>query len=84
MAMIEMSLDKVHNEVAGEMLKKIVTKPIEAGGDLTDSVIILESLILGVMLLAARKGWEVNALMEELDKRVKQRMVLAGPVQGNA
>lgn len=82
--MIEMSLDKVHNEVAGAMLKTIVTKPIEAGGDLTDSIIILESLMLGVMLLADRKGWEVNALMEELDKRVKQRMVLAGPAQGNA
>ena len=82
--MIDMSLDKVHDKIAGEMLRKIVTKPIEAGGDLTDSIIILESLTLGVMLLADRKGWKVQALMEELDRRVKQRLVLAGPAQGSA
>jgi hypothetical protein len=47
---------EIHNRIVGEIVKAIVKPPMDAGGQFTDVLVILESVILGVMLVAVKLG----------------------------
>jgi hypothetical protein len=64
---------EIHNHVAGEIVKAIVKPPLEAGGQFTDVLVILESVILGVMLMAVKLGGD-DKVLDEVVLHVKERL----------
>lgn len=64
---------EIHNRVAGEIVKAIVKPPLEAGGQFTDVLVILESVILGVMLTAIKLGGD-DKVLDEVVLHVKERL----------
>lgn len=63
----------IHKRVAGEVIRLIVTSPIEAGGNFTDVLAILESVIVGVIYAIARLGGD-EIVLERVAERVKERL----------
>jgi hypothetical protein len=65
----------IHNKVAGEVVRTIVNSPLEAGGSFTDALVILESVVLGVVLVGVRSGGGGgDKLLDELVLHVKERL----------
>jgi hypothetical protein len=67
---------EIHNQVAGDIVKQIVKPPLEAGGGMTDVLVILESVILGVMLVAVRLGGDdkvLDVVMEGVKRRLAEQ-----------
>ena len=52
----------LHNELAGPIVASIVKPPLEDGGDFTDVLILLESVILGVVMMAVKLGGDEKVL----------------------
>lgn len=67
------SQSELHNKLAGEIVRSIVEPPLEAGGSVSDTLVLLESVVLGVMLFAeAKNGYKEHAL-DALVTGVKRR-----------
>jgi hypothetical protein len=49
-------LTQVHNQTAGEIVQQIVKPTLDAGGEFTDVLVLLESVIVGVVLVAVKLG----------------------------
>jgi hypothetical protein len=64
---------EIHNRLAGEIVRQIVTPPLEAGGEFTDVLVVLESVILGVMLVGVKLGGD-EIVLDEVVKAVKARL----------
>jgi len=64
---------ELHNKIAGEIVASIVLPPIEAGGDFKDVLVVLESVIMGVMLVTARIGGD-EVVLDAVVARVKERL----------
>jgi hypothetical protein len=64
---------EIHNRVAGECVKAIVKPALEAGGEFTDVLVILESVILGVMLMAVKLGGD-DKVLDEVVLHVRERL----------
>ena len=64
---------ELHNQIAGQIVASIVKPPIEAGGDYKDVLIVLESVIMGVMLVTARLGGD-EIVLDTVVERVKERL----------
>lgn len=64
---------EIHNRLAGEIVKAIVQPPLEAGGKFTDVLVILESVILRVMLMAVKLGGD-EIVLDEVVLHVKERL----------
>jgi hypothetical protein len=64
---------EIHNRLAGDIVKQIVRPPLEAGGQFTDVLVVLESVILGVMLVAVKLGGD-EIVLDEVVKHVKERL----------
>lgn len=64
---------EIHNRIAGEIVKAIVKPPLEAGGSYTDVLVVLESVILGVMLVAVKLGGD-GKVLDLVVERVKERL----------
>ena len=62
---------ELHNQLAGEIVAKIVKSTIEAGGDVSDVVVLTESVIVGVALAATKLGVS-KAVPEILDVMIDQ------------
>ena len=73
-------MDKVtdhHNAVAGRIVSEIVKGTIEAGGDMTSALVLLESITVGV-LTAAVNGGEESLYLALMQVRILNRM---GPIR---
>lgn len=68
-----MTQHEIDNRIAGEIVKQIVKPPLEAGGEFTDVLVVLESVILGVMLMGVKLGGDEKVL-DVLVERVKERL----------
>ena len=64
---------EIHNHLAGEIVRQIVRTPLDAGGQFTDVLVILESVVIGVMLVGVRLGGDERVL-DVLVKGVKKRL----------
>jgi len=77
----------LHNRLAGEIVESIVRPPLEAGGEFTDVLVLLESVILGVVLVTVKLGGD-EIVLDEVMKHVKERLAerrLGGlPPEGSA
>ena len=67
---------EIHNRVAGEVVKAIIKPTLAAGGQFSDVLVILESVVLGVMLMAKPLGWKggSNEVLDELVLHFKKRL----------
>lgn len=64
-------LHELHNQLAGEIVKSIVKPPLEAGGTFADVYALLESVIVGVMLVDGGN----EDVFDELMRMAKERML---------
>ncbi len=65
----------VHNAVVGEIVKAIVKPPLESGGSCSDILVILESVVVGTMLVATKLGGDeivLDVLVEAVKKRLAE------------
>lgn len=63
----------VHNEIVGDIVRSIVTPPIAAGGTMSQVMVVLESVVLGVLLVAAKEG-SAEILFDQLIASVRGRL----------
>lgn len=68
------SQTELHNKLAGDVVKTIVKTPLEAGGQMSDALVILESVVLGVVLVATKYGYPEDVTLDELTKHVRERL----------
>jgi hypothetical protein len=64
---------ELHNRLAGQIVASIVKPPLEAGGDITAVLVLLESVILGVVLMCVKLGGDEIVIDEVMDA-VKKRL----------
>jgi hypothetical protein len=64
---------ELHNRLAGEIVKQIVKTPIDAGGKMSDALVVLESVILGVVLMALKYDYS-EAVLDVIIDRVRERL----------
>jgi hypothetical protein len=62
-----------HNRVAEQIVTKIVDETLAAGGDLTDIMVLCESVLVGVVVGCFRLGSDVKAL-DLIVGQVKERL----------
>jgi hypothetical protein len=67
------SLTELHNRLAGDIVKQIVKPTLDAGGQFTDVLVLLESVILGVVLMAVKLGGD-EIVLDEVMAAVKKRL----------
>lgn len=64
---------KVHNLVAPEIVKQIIKAPVETGGTPAECMVILESVIVGVLLVVAKPGDDA-AILDTMIEGAKRRI----------
>jgi hypothetical protein len=68
-----MNQSEIHNQIAGPIVASIVKPVIESGGGMTDVLVVLESVILGVVLFGVKLGGDERVL-DEVMLHVKERL----------
>ncbi|MPZ58474.1 MAG: hypothetical protein GEU91_18675 [Rhizobiales bacterium] len=71
----------IHNRMAGEIVRSIVKPPLDAGGQMTDVLVLLESVVLGVILVAVKMGGDeivLDTLVDGVKKRLAEQRL--GPI----
>lgn len=71
-----MTPSDVHNATAPGLVRQIVQPTLVAGGEFSDVMVLLESVIVGVMLVAVKLGGDDKVLVKLVDG-VTQRMAEA-------
>lgn len=70
---------EIHNRIAGGIVKQIVTPPIEAGGETSDVLVVLESVVAGVIMACGKiDGWDArgrDSMLMALEDGVRNRLV---------
>lgn len=73
---------EIHNRDVGGIVKAIIKPTLEAGGEMTDVLVILESVIVGVLLFAVKIGGDekvLDKLMEGVKERLAEQRVKGHP-----
>lgn len=70
------SAHEVHNASAGDIVRQIVRQTLAAGGEMTDVMVLLESVVTGVMLVAVKLGGD-DKVLPTLVAGVEQRLAEA-------
>jgi len=70
------SQTEIHNRIANDIVKAIVKPPLDAGGQFTDVLVVLESVILGVILVGVKLGGD-DKVLDEVVLHVKERLAKA-------
>lgn len=68
-----MDQTELHNRLVGEIVKQIVKTPIDAGGKMSDVLVILESVIFGVVMMAFKYDYN-EAVLDALINGVRKRL----------
>lgn len=72
----------LHNRAAGHIVSAIVKTPLESGGKVTDVMVLLESVIVGVSLAVIRLGGDdkvLDTVMEGAKARLAE--IRLGPIK---
>jgi hypothetical protein len=64
---------ELHNQLAGEIVKSIIRPVLDSGGRMSDVLVLLESVVLGVMLVAIKCEYS-EAALDVVVERVKKRI----------
>ena len=76
-----------HNDLAADLGARLVRGTIGAGGDVIETLIVLESVIAGVCLTLVRLGGDevvIDALMERVKARVAELRLKDIQTKGSA
>lgn len=78
---------ELHNRLAGDIVKAIVKPILDSGGSMTDVLVLTESIVLGVILMAVKLGGDeivLDTLVEGVKRRLAEQRL--GPITtaGNA
>lgn len=68
-----MTQSELHNHLAGSIVASIVKPPLEAGGQFTDVLVLLESVVVGVILMGVKLGGDEKVL-DTMVAAVKARL----------
>lgn len=77
---------EIHNEAAGQIVRQLVFPTLQAGGDISDVMVLTESCVLGVVLFCEKLGADktsIDIMLESLVDEVRARW-LAIRAQGPA
>jgi len=66
----------IHNAMAPKIVRDVIRPTIEAGGDYTDVLVVLESVIVGTVLTATKLGGD-ETIIHTLFEGVRQRLAEA-------
>lgn len=78
---------EVHNAVAGDIVRQIVKPTLAAGGDMVDVMVLLESVVAGVMMMAVKLGGDdkvLPKLVEGVEERLAEARLQPIKTQGRA
>lgn len=64
---------EIHNRDAGKIVSEIVKPTLDAGGDMVQVLILLESVVTGVLTVAVKFGGD-NFVLDTFIEGVRQRM----------
>lgn len=64
---------ELHNQLAGDIVKRITIPVLENGGTPEDALILLESVVTGVFLTVVKPGGD-ESVADALMVRVKARL----------
>lgn len=64
---------EIHNRLAGQIVASIVRPPLEAGGEFSAVLVLLESVIFGVVLAGVKLGGD-EIILDEVVAAVKRRL----------
>lgn len=76
----------LHNRLAGEIVASIVKPPLKAGGGYPDVLVLLESTIVGVMLVVAKLGGDeivLDTVVDNAKKRLAELRLGGLPTKGS-
>jgi len=71
-----MNQTEIHNRTAGDIVRSIIQPSLDAGGKFEDVLVILESVILGVILVGVKLGGD-DKVLDEVVLHVKERLAKA-------
>lgn len=81
-------LTELHNKAAGKITRLIVKPTIQAGGQATDVMVLLESVVMGVAMVCLTPGQEapyLDLMVERVKKRIAEIHALrTSPPAGSA
>jgi hypothetical protein len=82
---------EIHNKNAGLIVKAIVKPMLEAGGEFTDILVLLETIVAGVMIVAVKSETSdvgddevLDALVEGVRERLKEMRLAHAKPKGHA
>ncbi len=67
------TVHEIHNETAGDIVKQIVKPTLEAGGEFTDVLVLLESVVVGVVMMAVKLGGD-EIVLDQVIAGAKARL----------
>ena len=65
---------EIHNRIAKEALELVVKKPMDEGANFSDVLVILESLNLGVLIIAEQLGFRADATLQSMCDHIIDRL----------
>jgi hypothetical protein len=67
------SILELHNQSAGKIVADIVRPTLEAGGETTDVMVLLESVLVGVSLAVIKLGGD-DRVLDVVVERARERL----------
>ena len=64
---------ELHNRIAGPIVASIVKPVMDAGGSYTDVLVVLESVVVGVMLVVVKLGGD-NIVLDVFFEAIRARL----------
>lgn len=64
---------QIHNRNAAAIVQQIIKPTLDAGGEMTDVLVLLESVILGVMFVSVKLGGD-EIVLDQVVAGVKMRL----------
>jgi hypothetical protein len=78
---------EIHNEEAGRLIREIMRPTLASGGTMTDVFVLMESILLGFVLMNVKLGGDeviLDTLMSGVKGRLAEHRLGGRPSQGSA
>lgn len=80
-------MSQLHNQMAGDIVRQIVRPMLSKGGDGTDVLVLLESVIIGCLKAITKYGHEeevLDALVKSAKRRIEALRLMDVEPEGHA
>lgn len=77
----------IHNDEVGRLVREIMGRTLAAGGTMTDVLVLMESVLLGFVLLTVKLGGDeivLDTLVSGVKARLAEQRLGGLPSQGEA